>query len=827
MLAQHLITRPVFEAVFAGHAFTSENSVSKAMQGIVEALDAARIGKERATLASFYASVRRRAKEVKSAAGKQKLIKRLYESFFQKSFGKISEQLGIVYTPIEAVDYILYAVDAVLREEFGFGLGARDVKILDPFVGTGTFLVRAIESGLIAPEDLPHKYRHDLYANEIVPLAYYIAGINIENAYHARRGEGEYEPFDNLSLTDTFQSSEHRGELSDLFPHNQIRIDRQRGLDFLVIVGNPPYSSGQRSANDNAANVAYQHLDHRIAETYAKGSSAQLKNSLYDSYIRAIRWASDRIGDRGVIGFITNGGWLDGAAMTGLRRCLRDEFGSLYVLNMRGDARTSGELRRREKDNVFGQGTRTPVAIAVFVKNPDKSEHGVIHYHDIGDYLTQKQKLARLVEFAHGDPSIPWARIEPDQYGDWIRKRDPLFDTYTPLGEKKSPGAATIFQLYSCGLKTNRDAWCYNASHSGLEINVRRSLEFYNGEVERYASGGGATAVADFVNNDPTQFSWSSARRHGVQKRHLIGFETMAIRRCTYRPFTNLWGYFSREYNERVGQIPLMFPTPESENRLICVSGIGAKIASCLMVDTLPDLEIVGKSQCFSRHAYFESQDGGFEKHSNISEAAIRIFQDAYPDHAGDIDGDAAFHYIYGLLHSPDYRERFHANLLKQLPRVPLVEAPEDFFAFAEGGIALGDLHMGYESIDPWPALVNGQPYARGNFSDEDMQVSKMRFAGKRGSDRSKIVYNHRLEISGFPDDAYDYDVNGRSPVEWVMDRQRVSTHKASGIVNDANRYADETVGDPAYPFELVLRAIRVGVETAAIIRGLPALRLK
>ena len=370
MLAQHVITRPVFDAVFSGNEFTEQNSVSQTMQKVVEMLDAQHIGKESASLKAFYASVRRRAGEVKSAEGKQNLIRRLYESFFRKSFRTLADKLGIVYTPIEAVDYILHATDAVMREEFGFGLGERGVKILDPFTGTGTFLVRAITSDLIAQEDLPHKYRNDLYASEIVPLAYYIAGINIENAYHERRGDGSYEGFDNLSLTDTFQLSEHKGALSNLFVHNQKRIDRQADLDFLAIVGNPPYSAGQRSANENAPNVAYPHLDQRIAGTYAQGVASQNKNALYDSYIRAIRWASDRIDDKGVIAFVTNGGWLNGAAMAGLRKCLSEEFTSLYVLNLRGDQRTSGELSRREGGKLFGGGSRAPITIVVFVKNP-------------------------------------------------------------------------------------------------------------------------------------------------------------------------------------------------------------------------------------------------------------------------------------------------------------------------------------------------------------------------------------------------------------------------------------------------------------------------
>ena len=826
MLAQHLITRPVFDAVFFGNAFTRHNSVSQAMQRVVDMLDAENIGKESASLRSFYVSVERRAKEVTTAVGKQNLIRQLYESFFRKSFGKISEQLGIVYTPVEAVDYILHAVDGVLQQEFGFGLGTRDVKLLDPFVGTGTFIVRAIESELIAPEDLHHKYQNDLYANEIVPLAYYIAGINIENAYHSAAGRKEYKPFENLCLTDTFQLSEHKGSLSDMFPLNQERIDRQADLQFLVIVGNPPYSAGQRSANDNAANVPYPHVDKRIEATYAKGTSSQLKRNLFDSYIRAIRWASDRIGNRGVIGFITNGGWLDAGTMTGLRQCLLDEFGSLYVLNMRGDQRTSGELSRREAGKLFGTGSRAPIAISVFVKNPNKSDSGVIHYHDIGDYLTREEKLARLAAFARGEQSVPWKRIEPDSYGDWINQRDPSFETHIPLGDKKTKGTETVFRLYSLGLATNRDAWCYNASRDELERNVRRSLKFYNSEVDRYARDGRIEPVSDFIEKDPKRFSWTRGTRRGVQNLRHIKFDSNSIRLSIYRPFSPSWVYFSREYNEAPGQLGAIFPHADSENRVICTTSIGDKEFSTLMVSALPDLHFIGAAQCFPRYAYSEDHDGKVEQLSSITNEALRAFRDAYPDHSDEIDADVLFDYIYGLMHSPDYRQRFGKNLLKQLPRIPFVATPSDFFAFAVAGKALGELHVNYEHLEPFPALVNGIPLDQNKFVDEDFSVTKMRFAGKRGGDRSTIIYNYCINVSGIPEDAYAYSVNGKTPVEWVMDRQRVSTHKASGIVNDATRYAVETAEDAAYPLKLLLRAITVGVETAKIIQDLPRLRL-
>ena len=827
MLAQHLITRPVFDAVFVDNAFTQRNSVSMAMQRVVELLDAQHIGKESVSLASFYASVRRRAGEVKTAAGKQELIKTLYESFFQKAFKKISSQLGIVYTPVEAVDYVLHAVDGVLKSEFGFGLGGRGVKILDPFAGTGTFIVRAIESGLIQSEDLPHKYRNDLHANEIVPLAYYIAGINIENAFFERCSGEPYEGFDNLCLTDTFQLTEHKGAFSDLFPQNQKRIDRQAELDFLAIVGNPPYSAGQRSANDNAANIKYPHLDRRITETYADASSARLKISLYNSFIRAIRWASDRIGDRGVIGFVTSAGWLDGAAMDGLRKCLCDEFASLYVLNLRGDQRTSGELSRREGGKLFGGGSRTPIAITILVKNSACSDQGVIHYHDIGDNLTREDKLEKLKAFAEGRKNIAWKTIEPDSYGDWINKRAPQFDSFPAIGDKKSTSTGTIFALYSGGIKTNRDAWCYNSSRSELKHNVRRSLDFYNTEVDRYGLSSRSVSVKDFVNNDPAFFSWDEAQRQWISKGRKIEYKRNAFHTALYRPFSKQWSYFDRAYNNSVYRLPAIFPEADSNNLLICTTSIGDKIFSTLMTCVLPDLHLVGAAQCFPRYVYTETHDGQFERVSNIKVSTTRAFRAAYPGSDGRIDADAIFYYIYGLLHSLDYRQRFGKNLLKQLPRIPFVEMPEDFFAFAEAGGALGELHINYEDAELYPALINGKPIAENNLADEDYRVEKMRFAGKRGSDRSTIIYNHRITVSGIPDEAYDYSVNGRTPVEWIIDRQRVSKHTASGIVNDANRYAVETVGDPAYPLKLLLRAITVGIETARIVKALPALKLR
>lgn len=460
MLAQHLITRPVFDALFEGYKFAERNPVSLALQGVLAVLDKHNLQKETEKLDRFYASVRRRAADIDDAMARQKIVVELYEKFFKSAFPRLTDRLGIVYTPVEIVDFILRSVSEVLQAEFGQTLGSEGVHIIDPFVGTGTFITRLLQLGLIDASDLARKYRSEIHANEIVLLAYYIAAINIESAYHSQAG-GDYEPFPGICLTDTFQMYERDGAVLEMLADNSTRRARQKRLPIKVIVGNPPYSVGQGSQNDNAANVAYPHLDGRIRDTYARQSGATLQRNLYDSYIRAIRWGSDRLaeGGGGVMAYVTNGGWLDGNAMDGLRKCLTEEFASLHVFHLRGNARTSGEERRKEKDNVFGQGSRAPVAISVMVRNPGSKDHGKILFHDIGDYLTREDKLAAVAAFGSigGVTSAGgWQSITPDEHGDWLNKRDIRFDKFLPVAGKEE---WKLFETTSLGVVTARDAW--------------------------------------------------------------------------------------------------------------------------------------------------------------------------------------------------------------------------------------------------------------------------------------------------------------------------------------------------------------------------------
>jgi len=500
MLAQHLIAKPVFDTLFGDNAFTAQNPVSRAMETVLEQLHGHNLAKETTDLDRFYASVARRAEDVVTADGRQRLIADLYDRFFRNAFPHLTGRLGIVYTPVEVVDFILRSVNDVLKAQFGQTLGSRGVHILDPFTGTGTFIARLLQSDLIAPEEMAHKYACEIHANEIVLLAYYIAAINIETVYRERAhgalsDNAPYEPFTGIALTDTFQMYEQeRDMIADLLPDNSERRTRQKKLDIRVIVGNPPYSAGQKKENDNAKNLKYENLDARIRDTYADRSNAVLKKNLYDSYIRAFRWASDRIGDAGVMAFVTNAGWIDGNAMDGLRACLAEEFSDLYVFHLRGDIRKDmlSKGAAGEGGNIFGSASMTGTSIAILVKNPGATEHGHIRFHDIGDDLDREQKLGLIRDFRSIDGITQagnWTQITPDANNDWLDQVDRSFERFPAMGDKTSADMA-IFGNYSCGIVTSRDAWCIQSSHRKLMDNMARMIEFYNAEADRHAEAG-------------------------------------------------------------------------------------------------------------------------------------------------------------------------------------------------------------------------------------------------------------------------------------------------------------------------------------------------
>lgn len=834
MLAQHIITRPVFDALFEGHAFTTENPVSRAIQGVLDVLESSHLEKESRDLDAFYASVRNKAKGITKPAAKQELIRQLYDNFFAVAFKDTRDKLGIVYTPIEIVDFIIHSVNDVLEDEFGQTLGTPGVHILDPFTGTGTFITRLLQSGLIQPEELEHKFRYELHANEIVLLAYYIAAINIESAYHGIAG-GNYVPFEGILLTDTFAMSEGHDELALVMPDNSERRRRQQDLDIRVIMGNPPYAVSHH--------INYPHLDGRIAETFAARSSATNKNALYDSYIRAIRWGADRLRGSGVMAYVTNGGWVDANTADGMRKSLVEEFSSIYVFHLRGNQRTSGETSRREGGKIFGAGSRAPIVITLFVKNPNAKRQGQVFYHDIGDYLSREDKLKLIARFGsirgiqakHG-----WRKILPDDHGDWLQQRDDSVSDFISIGDKKDKNALVLFETYSAGLKTKRDAWCYNSSLYKLKNNIKSTVEYYNDCLSAWISaqdGDMSVSASAFIGANPNRISWSRELCAEFERMKTLHVDNGAWFKSVYRPFFAQWLYLNKSLNNVIGPTLRMFPDQSVGNRVISIKQRPSPYGHfALMHEAIFDLQSDGGSQCFPLTLYdlvdvdakadlfsvVEDDKPRYSARHGITDAGLAHFTAAYPGEA--ITKDDIFYYTYGLLHSEDYRRRFADNLTKELPRIPCVKKAADFWAFVEAGRRLGDLHVGYEAVEPYPVTIKQGDLSLAHIDDpvKFFRVEKMAYG--KGKDRSTIHYNGHITLIDVPLAAYEYVVNGKSAIDWVMERQAVKVDKDSGIVNDANDYATETIGDPRYPFDLLRRVITVSLETTKIVKALPPL---
>ncbi len=871
MLSQHLITAPVFNALFDNYDFITHNPVAQVMQRMVDVLSDSNLESETEQLETFYQSVRVRASEVTSASGKQQVIKELYERFFRKAFKKQAESLGIVYTPVEIVDFILRAADEVSRMHFGKGLSDEGVCILDPFAGTSTFTVRLLQSGLIKPEDLARKYASELFATEIMLLAYYVSAVNIETTYNALRAEAaqrndedapEYETFTGIALADTFQIHEE-GDIPDLeiFQSNNAAIDRQMAAPINVVIGNPPYSVGQTSANDLNANLKYPSLDARIAETYAGRSTATNKNSLYDSYLRAFRWATDRIGDQGVVAFVSNGGWLDANTGDGVRLSVAEDFTDFYVFNLRGNARTAGEQRRKEAGNVFRDGGRTTIAVMIGIKDLSSSEFK-LHYRDIGDYLTAEEKL-KIVNQSTIE-NTDWTEITPNTHGDWLSQRDDAFATWPVIGNKKTSDLK-FFKTFSAGLKTGRDAWAYAPSPKAVLRKVEKLTHTYNSatnELQAWLVDKGITHpkeadVTIFLRDTPAfadnkTISWNRTLKNLSARNRKISPHKDRIFESLYRPFTKASGYFDSSLNDMTYQLPRMFPTPEHSNiGFVCV-GTGESVETAVLGTTLlPDLHVIATSQFFPRFTWekadadegelfgavvVDKQNAETSVHGEIGEVLdgyVRVdnitpeIKALYREALGqDISGDDIFHFVYGKLHDPEYRTKYAADLKKMLPHIETPETRAEFDKFAKAGAELMALHVGYEDVEPWPLDLDWKPTA--DLDDrETWRVTKMKWAkkkdpktGKNVNDVTTLIYNPKLTIRGIPAEADQYMLGSRSAVAWLIDRYQVKRDKASGIVNDPNDWADE-VGNPKYIVELIGKVTRVAMETVRIVEGL------
>ncbi len=805
MLIQHLLTERLFRTVFSNPDFTRRNVIANEIENVIDALTSQSFRRPDFlhSLDRFYVVIERVAATINDFSQKQHFLNTVYEQFFQGFSVRVADTHGIVYTPQPIVDFMAQSVAHILQSEFGRSLSDPGVHIIDPFVGTGNFIVRLMRE--IRRTALEDKYRSELHCNEVMLLPYYIASLNIEHEFY--EATGRYQPFGGICLVDTFDLMEDR-QLPLFAPANTQRLETQKQTPMYVVIGNPPYNVGQVNENDNNKNRTYKTLDKRVAETYAHDSKATNKNALADSYVKAIRWAADRIGEEGVVAFITNNSFLDAVAFDGMRKHLADDFDTLYSLDLGGNARKGLKV---SDANVFG--IRVGVSINLFVKRRGGQPQGQlsrIFYYRTDDLWDKKQKFDFLHERQHAG-NIEWREIRPDRRHTWLTEGlHAEFESFIPLGGKdakasKGEAVDVIFKVYSLGINTARDAWAYNFNRDALTENMKRTIDTYNEQVFRWKGQPNQGAnVDDFVVYDDKKIKWSSGLKQKLKGGQIAEFTEAKIRQSLYRPFTKTNLFFDRILTHRVFIFPSIFPTAqtETENRVIWLK-IGQEWPMfALMGNRIPDGLPQGGSQCFPFYVYDED---GSNRQENITDWALAQFRRQYSDDSiGKWD---IFHYVYGLLHHPDYRTRYQANLKRDLPRLPF--AP-DFRAFAQAGARLAEIHIGYEEMSAYPLTVSENPDLPLDWRVEKMKLSK---------DKTQIRYNDFLTLGGIPAKALHYRLGNRSALEWISDQYRVKTDKRSGIVNDPNR-AD----DPRYIVNLIGKVISTSLETVEIVDGLPTL---
>ena len=860
MLVQHLLTERIFRKIFNNPDFTRRNVVAAEIEKVISELTKRSLNRDEflGGLERFYRAIERSAEETTNFSEKQHFLNKVYERFFQGYSPKEADTHGIVYTPQPIVNFMVRSVQEILQKEFGRSLGDKGVHILDPFVGTGNFIVRLMQE--IKTTDLQYKYENELHCNEVMLLPYYIASMNIEHAYFDR--VGEYKPFPGICLVDTFELVEaDQSLLGFMTAENASRVKRQKESPIFVIIGNPPYNAGQVNEDDNNKNRKYPVLDKRVSETYAKDSAASNKNALSDPYIKAIRWASDRIGDEGIVALVTNSSFVRGVSFDGVRKHLGAEFSKIIHVNLKGDARTSALRRKQEGGNIFEDAIRVGVGISLFVRGPRKRKEPEVLIYDVPDFFTALQKAA-ILDSAGLWPSLPLKKAQVNSQHSWLtEEEDGLYSSFLSTGNKTDKGGdsqQTIFGTYGSGVATSRDLWAYNFSRASLEKGMRVAIETYNEQVFKWQRNtDGSRSVDDFVSYEASKISWSRDLKADLARGRLAEFSETKIRNAIYRPFVRTNLFFDRLFNEEVYIVPSIFPdtASEAENRLICVNDIAARSPfSTLILANIPDLHICSSDrfQCFPFYTYDED---GANRRENITDWALEQFRVRYADPS--ITKWDIFHYTYAVLHHPEYRERYAANLRRELPRIPFAcnqpsnpchsepasageESASDsaskkqiprglastrndnagggtgdaelFRTLVRAGKRLAEIHVHYEQQPEYPLTKTEKAGEK-----LDWRVTKMRLS----KDKTTLIYNQFLTLSGIPPATYEYRLGNRSALEWVIDQYQLSTDKRSGITNDPNRS-----DDPQYILQLIGQVVTVSLETVEIVRGLPTLGL-
>ena len=803
MLIQHLLTERLFRTVFNMPYFTRRNVIANEIENVIDALTSHSFSRDGflQSLDRFYDAVESTARTISDFSQKQHFLNTVYEQFFQGFSVKVADTHGIVYTPQPIVDFMVRSVSAILEREFGRSLADEGVHIIDPFVGTGNFIVRMMRE--IPRTALERKYKSELHCNEVMLLPYYIASMNIEHEYYD--ATGHYEPFEGICLVDTFDLAEDR-QLPLFAPENTQRVESQKETPMFVVIGNPPYNVGQVNENDNNKNRKYPTMDKQVAETYATDSKATNKNALSDPYVKAIRWATDRISEEGIVAYVSNNSFLDGLASDGMRKHLADDFDSIYILDLGGNVKKNPKLSGTTH-NVFG--IQVGVSVNLLVKKDGNSDSGPrIFYARVDEFWRKEEKYRFLDEKQHYG-IIEWLPVKPDKRHTWLTEGlHAEFETFIPLGSReakatKGEPTEVLFKVFSNGVKTNRDAWAYNFNRPALVDNMSGLIDVYNEQVFKWGSqrnqGGN---VDDFVVSDEAKICWSSGLKQSLKKGKTAEFSLENVRTSLFRPFAESNLYFDRMMNERVYLFPSIFPTEHTENLVMWLKVGSDWPMFALMANVILDQLPQGGSQCFPFYTYDED---GSNRRENITGWALDRFRTHYRDHT--ITKWDIFHYVYGLLHHPGYRERYQANLKRELPRIPF--AP-DFRAFAATGARLAAIHVGYEDQPEYPLTQIETPGRPLDWRVERMRLSK---------DRTQLTYNGFLTLDGIPVAAFDYRLGNRSALEWIIDQYRIKTDKRSGIVNDPNRG-----DDPQYILRLIGKVISVSLETVEIVASLPGL---
>ena len=818
MLIQHLLTERIFRTVFDNPDFTNRNIIAQEIEKVIQILTRRSPSRSEflRPLDPFYVAIEKTAATITDFSQKQAFLNTVYEQFFQGFSVDIADTHGIVYTPQPIVDFMVKSVEHVLMTEFGRSLSDMGVHIVDPFVGTGNFIVRLMQE--IQGRRLPQKYREELHCNEVMLLPYYIASLNIEHAYFEKTGD--YEPFPHICFVDTFDTfglmdaAHQTGEFVYFTQENTLRVEEQKDTPMFVVIGNPPYNASQDNENDNNRNRRHVGVDARVRDTFAADSNAQSKNKLYDPYVKAFRWAMDKIGDEGIVVFVTNNGFIDRQMFDGMRKHLSEEFDTLYILDLGGSIRKgqSGD------SNVFGIQVGVSINILVKSKREGGSSTARILYNDETADLSKTRTFAFLEENQHVG-NVVWRELTPDKRHTWLTEGLQVdFDTFIPMGNKIAKASeddveGTLFKTYSLGVSTNRDAWVYNFNRISLTENVQRMIKSYNAQTLEWMGTKNKSGVNldDFVDSDPQKISWSEGLKRKLRSGQLAEFAESKLRHSLYRPFTKTNLFFDRVLNERVYVFPSIFPTPntEKENRIICVNMTPERPFACLMSDCIPVNVMTGgfgsPTQCFSFYTYDED---GSNRSENITDWTLAQFRTRYRDDT--ITKWDIFHYTYGILHHPDYRERYQENLKRDLPHIPFAEG---FWGFSKAGARLADLHVNYESQPEYDKLIPIETPGR----QVDLSVERMKFS----KDKTRLKYNDFLTLEGIPPEVFAYRLGNRSALEWVVDQYRVKVDKRSGIKNNPNREEDEE-----YILRLIGQVITVSLETVDIVDGLPALNI-